>query len=146
MYLKELEPRLYAANLAAGEEIRPDPSHGLVCFFLTEHITDRKKIRETAEQLLQKGCRRFRFSGAKAPVWRRGTEEAGKRLLPDGVRNESVPLQAADPEDWETFIGEIRRELEEGTDDVLLLYDDDEALPGALLNILFGEPAYPDSM
>ena len=30
MYLKELEPRLYAANLVAGEEIRPDPSHSLM--------------------------------------------------------------------------------------------------------------------
>ena len=146
MYLKELEPRLYAANLAAGEEIRPDPSHNLVCFFLTENIRDGKRIAETAERLLRIGCRRFRFSGTQGPAWHLGTEEAAARLYPDGVRNESVPLQAADPVDWETFIGEIRRELEEGTDDVLLLYDDEGTLPGALLNILFGEPTYPDSM
>lgn len=145
MYLKDLEPRLYTADLESGEEIRPDPGHGLICFFLTEHITDKKKIAETAEHLLRTGCRRFRFHGTRSPAWRRGTEEAAARLYPERAQKESVQLQAADPADWNTFIGEIRRELEEGTDDVLLLYDDGGALPGALLNILFGDPVYPDS-
>ena len=143
MKLNQGFPGLNLIDLESGEEIRPDPAHGLVCFFMVEHIRDAGRIRKITGPFLQAGCRRFCLFGQQEAVWYSALDEAGLPDDPDAGDETAVLKRGYATQ--ESFLEDIRKTLEDGSEDVYMLYDDREDLPGILFGLLFGDPVYPDS-
>ena len=141
MKLNQDFPGLNLIDLESGEEVRPDPAHGFVCFFMVEHIRDTGRIRKIAGPFLQAGCRRFRFFGKQEAAWYFALDEAG---VPDAGDKPAVQIRGYATQ--EGFLEDIRKTLEDGTEEVYLLYDDKEDLQMLLFGLLFGDPVYPDSV
>ena len=143
MKLNQVFPGLNLIDLESGEEILTDPAHEPVCFFMVEHIRDAGRIRKIAELFLQAGCRRFCLFGEQEAVWHFTLNEARLPDDPDAGDETAVLIRGYATQ--ERFLEDIRKTLEDGSEEVYLLYDDREDLPGLLFGLLFGDPVYPDS-
>ncbi len=130
-------PHFHPLRLETGT-VPSETDRGQICFLITEHTHDKAFIRERAGMLLRSGCRRFRFCGDQAQDWYFAAGETDEDLN-GGI---AMPRICAS---WEGFLEEIRKELETGTDDVFLLYDDEQTFRTALFGLMFGEPCYPDA-
>ena len=143
MHLKNFNPRLYAFDLDSGDEVRPDPAHGLVCFLIAERSRDPAFIRERATLLLRAGCRRFRFFGKQMIPWYFCVDELDAEAGPGINPQLRAQLRAYATE--KGISEDIKTELKSGTDDIFILYDHRQAALDLLFAAFIGEEAWPDA-
>lgn len=143
MKLHQVYPGLNLIDLESGEEVRPDPARGLACFFMAEQLRDAGRIRKIARPFLQAGCRRFGFFGGQAEAWRSVLEQHAADRLEAG---DEGAMQMRGYATREAFLEDVRKALEDETNEVYLLYNHQEDVSGILFGLLFGDPVYPDSV
>ena len=94
---ERLRSNFYSADLVYGK-IDLKNLHHFSCFFIVQHVDNKKFIKDQAIQLLLAGCRNFDFFGNKEPIWHLGVDEADILLYPD-ASSEDVALTSG----WQTL-------------------------------------------